>query len=140
MEQNPEPRLLHLLREWRRLAEAEGDAIRAGNWALAQDCQREQAQLRSALERLEGELEKGAAGKSEPNGGLRNGIREQFAGLIEVEKQNLAWVELHRERLTERLLTAEKSRVNLRKLRLTYSGTDGAGSFGQSSRSSTYLA
>jgi hypothetical protein len=139
MEPNLEANLRHLIREWRRLAEAEGEAIRAGNWPLAQDCQREQAQLRSALERLSSDLEADhPPQKDERRGG--SWLREEFAGLIEIEKQKLAWVEMHRGRLTERLLTAERSRVNLRKLRLSYSGADANGSLPPPMPSSTFFA
>ena len=138
MDQNLVARLHHLVREWRRLAEAEGDAIRTGNWALAQDCQREQAQLRSAIERLDNEVQ--AERRPQTTQELRSWVREEFAGLIEVEKQNLAWVELHREKLTERVLAAEKSRGNLRKLRLSYSSADPNSCLSPPAPSSTYLA
>jgi hypothetical protein len=38
-------------REWRRLAEAEGEAIRAGNWMLVFDCQNVLRQLQPRIVR-----------------------------------------------------------------------------------------
>jgi hypothetical protein len=37
-------------REWRRLAETEGEAIRAGNWVLVADCQKALQQLQPRIQ------------------------------------------------------------------------------------------
>ena len=43
--------LQHSYHEWRRLAEAEGEAIRAGNWMLVFDCQNALRQLQPRIVR-----------------------------------------------------------------------------------------
>jgi hypothetical protein len=120
--------LQDLFREWRRLAEAEGDAIRTGNWSLAGDCQRALAKLRSGLDRLRRPADASSQGQTEDPGICSDYLRHEFNCLIQIERQNLATLEVRRAKLSDLLAQADKSRRILRQLRSSYSPSPTASS------------
>jgi len=106
---SPEAKLEELYREWQRLALAEGEAIRAGQWELVHACQQTLKQLQSQIHSV-------AAGPA-AHRGLRSTVRELFA----LTQRNAAALELRRADLAARRLAAARANHNLRRLQRSYS-------------------
>lgn len=122
----PPDDLQHAYREWRRLAEAEGKAIRAGDWSLVADCQRALTQLQPVLAQLNERLREQSQ-NSAPPAAARHNSRATVLELISLQKQNLAALQQRRERLSEhvqRLLLAAR---NLRGIQRSYASAAPAG-------------
>ena len=108
--------LSQALGEWRRLAEAEGQAIRAGNWSLLADCQAALAAVRGAIDQLAGEV----------NGSTNEGLRSKTSHrsvaleLIELQRKNLATLKERRERLSVHVEQLTRAGRNLRGIQRSY--------------------
>jgi DNA anti-recombination protein RmuC len=74
--------------EWRRLAEAEGDAIRARNWNLATDCQNALRQLQPVIIRSSQEAQVDWARLGEDRDAKENHLRAVISELISIESRN----------------------------------------------------
>lgn len=93
-------------KEWRRLALAEGAAIRSRDWNVVSDCQ-------EALQRLQARIIELRAGTNPaPVIDLR-----AVAELVEIGKKNLAWIAKVRESVRQEAAEGEQSSRNLRRLR-----------------------
>jgi hypothetical protein len=82
--------LQNACKEWRRLAETEGEAIRSGNWLLVADCQNALQQLQPRIT-----LDVQDARQEWARLGADRAAKEQFfrgmaAELLEIERQNNA--------------------------------------------------
>ena len=114
--------------EWRRLAEAEGQAIRTGNWTLMHDCQEAVAALRKRIDSLNGSdaaEAKHSTGRLEP---ARPDLRGTILDLIELQRKNLSALDERRRRLTEHVETLARASRNLREIQRSYC-TPAAGVF-----------
>ena len=112
--------LQHAYREWRRLAEAEGKAIRAGDWQLVADCQRALNQLQPAITQLNERLREQGQSSASQAPAARHNSRASVLELIALQTQNLAALQQRRERLSahvQRLLLAAR---NLRGIQRSY--------------------
>jgi hypothetical protein len=112
----PELELTSALAEWRRLAEAEGNAIRAGNWGLVADCQKALSQLRPVIDQH----------TALRNGGNSETVKHRSAKatvleLIELQRRNLLSLEQRRQRLSEHMENLARAGKNLRALKRSYS-------------------
>jgi hypothetical protein len=108
------------LAEWRRLAEAQGQAIRAGNWQFVADCQAAIIQLRATVDKASGnappEAAKPALEKLPPKSHRRSTVLE----LIELQRRNLAALELRRQRLSNHIEHLARTGRNLRCIQRSY--------------------
>jgi len=85
---SPELQLQQAYREWRRLAEAEGAAIRSGHWLLVADCQKAIRELQPLISRLSDASRKAWAREgSTPEPGRRE-ISDLMAEVFESESRN----------------------------------------------------
>jgi hypothetical protein len=109
--------------EWRRLLEAEGDAIRAGNWTLARDCQNVIGQLKPKLETLRSQLGTPTATRATATTSTHETWHAAVSELIALVRRNQSWLEHRRSALTEQISQADLSRHNLRQLQRSYAAT-----------------
>lgn len=112
--------LKHSYREWRRLAEAEGEAIRARNWMLVFDCQNALRQLQPRIVR------QSEAARSEWAAlGLDTGAKEFeldaiILSLIELESRNNSLIRARRRLAQEELAKLEQASLTLRRVQRSY--------------------
>jgi len=104
--------------EWRRLAQAEGSGIRAGNWAFVAQCQQALRLLRETIDRLRAE------GSSTPGTASRP-VNQTWRGtvleLIELQRQNLLSLQKRRDRLATEVEHLTRADRNLRSIQRSYS-------------------
>lgn len=106
---------LHLvLTEWRRLAEAEGQAIRSGNWPFVADCQAALARLRARIDELT------INARSTDSCPARVPHRSTVLELIELQSRNLAALQQRREKLSSHIESLARSGRNLRGIQRSY--------------------
>jgi hypothetical protein len=110
----------HAYSEWRRLAEAEGKAIRAGDWRLVADCQKALAQLQSVIDRLSIRNQPESSLPESRNAGRKLTSRATILDLIELQRQNLATLLQRRQRLSEHIEQTSRTNRNLRGIQRTY--------------------
>ena len=117
---NSNSTLQEIYREWHRLAEAEGEAIRAGNWTAVADCQRalEQLQPRIAAcaQHARNESAPPVADRATADQNLRATINE----LIELERRNHGLLELARRSAHAQLAELSEADRTLRRLQRSY--------------------
>jgi hypothetical protein len=104
---DPERHLLDLYAQWRRLSLAEGEAIRAANWATVEKCQADKASLQTRIT---------AAGKSCSTKRQRPGSSEPEA---ERELRGLVRELLALERENEAALQAQQRRTHQQQAEFT---------------------
>jgi hypothetical protein len=107
-------------REWRRLAEAEGEAIRAGNWMLVFDCQNVLRQLQPRIVR-----QTEAAHREWVNLGLdsevmENNLNAVIHSLIELECRNRSLIDARQRLAREELAKLEQASLTLRRIQRSY--------------------
>jgi hypothetical protein len=107
-------------REWRRLAEAEGEAIRAGNWMLVFDCQNVLRQLQPRIVR-----QTEAAHREWVNLGLdsevmENNLNAVIHPLIELECRNRSLIDARQRLAREELAKLEQASLTLRRIQRSY--------------------
>jgi hypothetical protein len=115
--------LQHAYSEWRRLAEAEGKAIRAGDWPFVTDCQKAIVEIQRVIDH---------ASKQNPAQSFHgSSVRDAEIGrktkqratvleLIELQRQNLAALEQRRQRLSAHVEEVSRSSRNLRGIQRSY--------------------
>ncbi len=117
---NSDAALQKVYREWHRLAEAEGEAIRAGNWTAVADCQRAMEQLQPRIL---------ACAEQARNGSIRSGadpavvdqnLRATINELIELERRNNALLELARRSAHTQLAELSEADRTLRRVQRSY--------------------
>ena len=109
--------LTSALAEWRRLAEAEGNAIRAGNWGFVAECQKALSQLRPVIDQ---HTDRRTGGSSDA-GKHRSTAKATVLELIELQRKNLLSLEQRRQRLSEHIENLARAGKNLRALKRSYS-------------------
>jgi hypothetical protein len=107
-------------KEWRRLAETEGEAIRTRNWRLVADCQK-------ALQQLQGQITGHIleARKEWAQLGLDRVQKESnfctlIVGLIEIESRNHALLRATQQDAKSRLGQLEQAGRMLRRVQSSY--------------------
>jgi len=124
---NPNPDLDHAYSEWRRLAEAEGKAIRAGDWAFVADCQKALRFLQSVIDRIS-KSKPPESPRKDPNISVpRLTSRATVLELIELQRQNLAALQQRRERLSAHVEQLSRSGRNLRGIQRSYATSSSSG-------------
>jgi len=121
------PSLQDACAQWRRLAEAEGQAIRAGDWPLVADCQRALRQLQGPLssQLQQSRREWAALGSDGVN--REEHFRSLLSQLVELEKRNLGWLASRRHWLSQQVEQLGRSSRNLRLIHRSYSPAVPAG-------------
>jgi hypothetical protein len=107
--------------EWRRLAESEGEAIRARNWSLVAECQTALRQLqpriaRHALDARKEWMRLGPIRKEK-----ESSFRATLQSLIEIGVSNRAILDRLRETARSNISQLEQAGRNLRKIHRFYS-------------------
>ncbi len=117
---NADGDLQHSYREWRRLAEAEGEAIRTGNWMLVFDCQNALRQLQPRIIRqTEAARNQWAALGLDPEE-MENDLHKTVRSLIEVESRNHSLIDARRCLAREELTALEQASLSLRRIQRSY--------------------
>jgi hypothetical protein len=107
-------------REWRRLSELEGAAIRDGKWPEVQSCQDAKFTLQSnimlATEMFQSELVKSGNDPQEYDRQFRGIVAE----LIQLEERNGKWLSEQKKKATEESERLARTSSNLRQVRGAY--------------------
>jgi hypothetical protein len=119
--------LTEAYQEWRRLAEAEGEAIRACNWGLVSACQKALQNLQARITRLS-PMARNEWAKLGPRGAaeertMQAAIRE----LIPLQRRNQTLIHAICEATRTKLEDLRRAGRNLKKLRNSYGVVQPAG-------------
>lgn len=113
-------------REWRRLAEAESKAIRAGNWALATDCQTALRQLQSRItlhtQKAQNDIDVPAPERTARAWRFRAVIED----LIRIESENAALMKSARQLAEGQISRLRRAGRTLRRVQQSYARADRA--------------
>ena len=106
--------------EWHRLAEAEGEAIRSGDWLRVSDCQDALQQLQPRIIRAAdlARQEWNHAGADPVE--KENRVRATVRSLIELEWRNQALLDVHRRDAQEEMNRLEEAGRTLSRVRRIY--------------------
>jgi hypothetical protein len=117
---NPEIELKEACREWRRLAEVEGEAICRRDWQLVFDCQNALRMLQPRLLRCRqaASNDGNQTGVSTP--GTEESFRATVSGLIELERRNLELLGTLRQNALLQKQQLEQTQQNLRRVQGSY--------------------
>ena len=112
--------LFEACREWRRLAEAEGEAIRTGNWGFCAACQNALKNLRGRMTALMPAVH---AEWQQP--GCDRAARQQLFDdtvrqLIQLERRNHTLVKAVRQATHAKLQQLNEAKIKLKQLRRSY--------------------
>jgi hypothetical protein len=114
-----EHELRDLYAEWRRLAEAEGKAIREGNWEFVAQCQKAISQLPPRIDRLTGQARDLANASSDARTPKLE-RRSTVLDLIELQRRNLASLQERRLKLSAHVEQLSRAGRNLRGIQRSY--------------------
>jgi hypothetical protein len=117
---NPERDLTAAFQEWRRLAEAEGEAIGARNWSLVSACQKALQNLSERISRLSAaareEWSKPGGNRAAREGTLKATIHE----LIQLEKRNQTLLGSMKSAMRTKLDQLGEAGRNLKQIQRSY--------------------
>jgi hypothetical protein len=120
---NAERDLQNSYREWRRLAEAEGEAIRAGNWMLVFDCQNVLRQLQPRIVRQTEAARREWAVLGLDFEAKESGLSVVIHSLIEIERRNQSLIHARQRLAREELAKLEQASLTLRCIQRSYTPT-----------------
>jgi hypothetical protein len=107
-------------REWRRLAEAEGEAIRARNWMLVFDCQNALRRLQPRIiHQTEAAHQEWIARGLDPEV-MENNLKATIHPLIELECRNISLIDARKKLAQEELTKLEQASLTLRRVHRSY--------------------
>jgi hypothetical protein len=115
--------LLEAYQDWRRLAELEGEGIRASDWKLVTDCQNRLSALQTRIIRLTTEARAEWRRTGADLAQKENNLRQTVLGLIELEKENSASLNAAKEITRSQLNQLEAVRQNLKRVHRSYSAS-----------------
>jgi hypothetical protein len=118
--------LIEAYREWRRLAEAEGEAIRTCNWSLCAACQKALQHLRDRITALMPGLRAEWSQSGCNRAAKQQSLDETIHELIHLERDNQTLLQSIREATQTKLKQFGDARFKLKKLRRTYGLTSDA--------------
>ena len=122
-----EHQLQDAYREWRRLAEAEGEAIRAGNWMLVCDCQTALKELQPRIIRFTGEAQSEWDNPGVDRPTKENHLRETVKSLIELEWRNNSLLDVRRQSAMAEFEELNRARRALRRVQRSYAPAQASG-------------
>ncbi len=114
--------LTNAYREWRRLAEAEGEAIGEGNWSLVAACQAALLQLQKQVSSLTQIVR---AEWSQSGGDVARKERtltETIQELIVIERRNQTLLQAVQQAMRAKLATINQVGQNLKHIQRSYGG------------------
>jgi hypothetical protein len=117
---NTDRDLQHSYQEWRRLAEAEGEAIRAGNWMLVFDCQNALRQLQPRIVRQTEAAHRECAALGLDPEAMEYEMDTMIHSLIELESRNNSLINARRCLAQEELAKLEQASLTLRRIQRCY--------------------
>lgn len=117
--------LLEAYREWRRLAEAEGEAIRTGNWSLCAACQKALQSLRERITALMPAVRDEWSRPGCDPAAKQQSLDETIRELIRLEQRNKTLLQSIRETAHAKLKQLGDAKLKLRSLRRSYGLTTG---------------
>jgi len=117
---NAESQLNQALQEWRRLAEAEGEAIQLCNWPLVSECQNALRDLQPRILEFSRSAREQWANLGSQRHGKQEALRQALGGLIEIESRNYARLTALRQTAMARLEQLETASRTLRQVHRSY--------------------
>ncbi len=117
---NADHALREAYQEWRRLAEAEGEAIRGGNWMLLFDCQNALRRLQPLIIRRTGEARQEWVQTGLDCREKENDLSALVKSLIDLERRNHALLETRRHAAEAELAKLEQAGLTLRRIQRSY--------------------
>ncbi|MGO8764249.1 MAG: hypothetical protein ACLQSR_03825 [Limisphaerales bacterium] len=124
---NADRDLKHSYREWRRLAEAEGEAIRAGNWMLVFDCQNALRQLQPRIIRQTEAARHEWATLGLDAETMEDDLNGIIHSLIQLERHNNSLIHARRAMGQEELAKLEMASLILRRIQRSYAPVSSTG-------------
>lgn len=124
---NADHDLQHSYREWRRLAEAEGEAIRAGNWMLVFDCQNALRQLQPRIVRQTDAARCEWAVLGLDAEAKENDLHAIIRSLIALQSHNGSLIHARQCLAQEELAKLEQANLTLRRIQRSYVPAGSAG-------------
>jgi hypothetical protein len=115
-----ENQLQDAYREWRRLAETEGDAIRNRNWPLVSDCQNALEQLQPQIVRFTQQAQEEWTRLGADRAGQEKSFRAMVAELIEIESRNKELLDQVRHEAQSRFGQLSQASHTLRQVQRSY--------------------
>jgi hypothetical protein len=107
-------------KEWRRLADAEGEAIRTRNWLLADDCQKALRRLQPLIIHYTQEAQNEWKRLGVDPTARENSFRSLITELIQIESQNSVLLEAVRQAARAQLGHLEQAGRTLRQVQRLY--------------------
>ncbi len=117
---NAERELFGACREWRRLAEAEGEAIRTGNWELCAACQKSLQQLRDRMSALMPAVRAEWRQAGADRVARMQAFDDTIHQLITLERRNHTRVKALRAAAHAKIQQLNQTRIKLKQLRQAY--------------------
>ena len=115
-----EQELLAVCREWRRLAQAEGQAIRTRNWVLCAACQTSLQDLRGRMSAVLPAARAEWRQAGEACAARRQACDQTIHQLIELARRNLTLIQALRAGAQAKIQELNQARMKLKRLRQTY--------------------
>lgn len=115
--------LLEAYREWRRLAEAEGEAIRTGNWGLCAACQKALEHLRERITALMPAVREEWSRPGCDPVAKQQSLDATLHELIHLQQRNKTLLQAVREATRAKLSQLGEARLKLKQLRRSYAMT-----------------
>jgi hypothetical protein len=122
-----EDQLFEAYQDWRRLAELEGEGIRARDWILVTDCQKKLGALQTRIIRLTNQARDEWRQQGADLTSKENGLRQTISSLVQLEMQNSSSLSTAQEGAREQMDELDVARQNLKRVHRTYSQTDSGG-------------
>jgi len=116
---NTERDLFEACREWRRLAEAEGEAIRTGNWGLCAACQKSLQHLRERMSALLPAV-RAEWRQAQDRTARMQAFDDTVYQLLKLERRNHTLVQAVRAATHNKLQQINQTKIKLRRLRQAY--------------------
>jgi len=117
---NPERDLFEACREWRRLAEAEGEAIRTGNWGFCAACQKSLQHLRERMSALMPAVRAEWRQAGGDYAARMQAFDDTVHQLIKLERRNHTLVKFVRAATHAKLQQFNQTLIKLKQLRQAY--------------------
>jgi hypothetical protein len=117
---NADAQLRDAYAEWRRLAETEGEAIRARDWQLLLDCQHALQQLQPRIIRYTDDAQHEWTRLGVDRSDREQGLRLVISELIELEWRNDALLNVVAQTARAEMNELEQASQNLRRVQRSY--------------------
>jgi hypothetical protein len=121
-----EKALFEAYQDWRRLAELEGEGIRARDWTLVKDCQNRLAALQTRIIRLTNDAREEWRRSGADLAQKENHLRQIVSSLMKLEMANSAALSAGKESTREQLNQLGAVRQNLKRVERSYSSVGSA--------------